>query len=217
MQKEQKEKLEHERKEHEKMMKQEREDMILKYDTRIHEMNVDTERKILAVKEGLNSRRTQHSEDMDKIEREHQEKMREKEKEIARLKAEKEEFDLDFERKYGEQQRNLSERASEMDSQQHQAWDDWDRKMKERSSALEAKLAESQAKFEKKLEKQRKIMEKEAEEAFTSRVTTEIEVEKADGSRMKLSETTSGYVSQLATNLGLISGPEDQSLLEDES
>ena len=212
---EQMEQLERERKEHELLMERERQKMLLNHETQIEAMRMDTERRTSAFKKTLDSSRRQHSVDMEERARQHQEKLHAKKEEIARLEAEKEELETDFEHRYSEQQHYLSEKASEVDSQLHQAWADLDRKMKERSSLLEAKLAESQAKFEEKLEKQRKIMEKEAEEAFTSRVTTELEVEKADGSRVKLSETTPGYVAQLATNFGLFSESDDQSMLED--
>ena len=91
--------------------------------------------------------------------------------------------------------------SQRLDREWKQAREELERTKLTEVSDLTKVLVWDKQEFEKEMERERLKMQREIESKFLGQVTTELEVEKADGSRLTVRETQPGLASQLTDGL----------------
>ena len=82
-----------------------------------------------------------------------------------------------------------------------------EQKLQKEEEEMKLKLEEKTESFKSKLAQECEELGKKADEAFTSRVTAKVEITKADGSKLTISETAPGMATQIMQENNLL--PDD--------
>ena len=198
--KEQEAMLELERKKRELTLEDERQRLeIDSQKTKFQEQQ--TSKELGRIEAGIAQRRSEFELSMQRAEFEHKQKMSHKEQELKVLQKERVRMQTDMDVKIRSQEMARRKEAEELDKKMKKERQALERKMMTDESDLRSRLASDQHEFRKKLEEDRLRMEREADELFHSRVTTDLEITKADGSKLVIRETEPGLVSHMTSGL----------------
>ena len=188
-------------KEHEQDLKQRQAELQLQYDRERKMFELKKADKLSEIDAQLAQTRQEHQLNLQQIEMEHAKKMQEKAEQIKRLQEEQAKKKAEMDAEFHDQNVTYMRESQRLDHEWKQAREELERTKLTEVSDLTKVLAQDKQEFEKEMERERLKIRREIEGEFLGRVTTELEIEKADGSRLTVRETQPGLTSQLADGL----------------
>ena len=188
-------------KEHEQELKQRQAELQLQCDHERKMSELKTANKLSEIGTQLAQTRQEHQLSLQQMEMKHQKKIQEKDEQVKRLQQEQVKIKAELDAEFHDQNVTHMRESQRLDREWKQAGEELERKKLTEVRDLTNVLALDKQEFEKEMERERLKIREEIEKEFLDRVTTELEVEKPDGSRLTLRETQPGFVSQLADNL----------------
>lgn len=188
-------------KEHEQELKQRQAELQLQYDREREMLELKTANKLSEMDAQLAQTRREHQLSLHQMETEHEKKMKEKAEQIKGMQVEQERKKAEMDAAFHDQNVTYMRESQRLDHEWKHAREQLERMKLTEVSDLTKVLAVDKLEFEKEMERERLKMRREIEEEFYGRVTTELEVEKADGSRLTVRETQPGLASHLAAGL----------------
>ena len=200
-QKEQQIELERRSKQQEIEMKQKSAEMKEKYERELQDAKLRAAQKMEETESLLAKKRLELEQSLCQSEVNHQKKMQEKEAELKKLNEKCIRTNLELDTRMKQQEMDYRKNAEVLDRDIKIAQKDLQLKIMEKESELKASLAEDEQKFQKELETKKIRIQREGDEAFQSRVTTDLEITQADGSKVTMRETKPGLVTEIAHQL----------------
>ena len=188
-------------KEHEQELKQRQAELQLQCDHERKMSELKTANKLSEIGTQLAQTRQEHQLSLQQMEMKHQKKIQEKDEQIKRLQQEQVKIKAELDAEFHDQNVTHMRESQRLDREWKQAREELERRKLTEVRDLTNVLALDKQEFEKEMERERLKIREEIEKEFLDRVTTELEVEKPDGSRLTLRETQPGFASQLADNL----------------
>ena len=188
-------------KEHEQELKQRQAELQLQYDREREMLELKTANKLSEMDAQLVQTRQEHQLSLQQMEMEHEKKMQEKAEQIKCLQVEQERKKAEMDVAFHDQNVTFMRESQRLDHEWKHAKEQLEHMKLTEVSDLTKVLAVDKLEFEKEMERERLKMRREIEKEFYDRVTTELEVEKADGSRLTVRETQPGLASHLAAGL----------------
>lgn len=186
-------------------LKQQREEMLMSYTKGVEKLHIQKEQKFKETEEKMRLLHQKHEQVMTERELQHKFMQEEKEHELARLHATAKESKQKFELDLRVQDAELRQEELKQEEEEKKGMDMLQHALMEEEMELTLNLEKQQKELEKEFKEKCEAMKQTAEEAFTDRVTIQVELENADGSILTISDTSeAGLAAQVARKHGLL-------------